>query len=92
MEDRGQRRNCDLGQRLSIPAISRTSTEISTQRIRPGDVRSRHLRFYGHILSLIARAFLYGENCENSEAGSKIFGLPDRQEDDLEHWRKKGSV
>ncbi|OBS16461.1 hypothetical protein FPOA_12113 [Fusarium poae] len=56
------------------------------------DVRARRMRCYGHILNLVARAFLYGEDFESFEAGSQVFDLLGRREDDLRHWRKKGPV
>uniref|UniRef100_A0A0D2XRV7 HAT C-terminal dimerisation domain-containing protein n=1 Tax=Fusarium oxysporum (strain Fo5176) TaxID=660025 RepID=A0A0D2XRV7_FUSOF len=56
------------------------------------DVRARRMRCYGHILNLVARAFLYGEDFESFEAESQVFDLLGRREDDLRHWRKKGPV
>jgi hypothetical protein len=56
------------------------------------DVRARRMRCYGHILNLVARAFLYGEDSEAFEAESQVFDLLGRWEDDLQHWRKKGPV
>ncbi|KNB16799.1 hypothetical protein FOXG_14855 [Fusarium oxysporum f. sp. lycopersici 4287] len=35
------------------------------------DVRARRMRCYGHILNLVARAFLYGEDFESFEAESQ---------------------
>ncbi|KAF5268120.1 hypothetical protein FOXYS1_993, partial [Fusarium oxysporum] len=56
------------------------------------DVRARRMRCYGHILNLVARAFLYGEDFEAFEAESQVFDLLGRRGDDLRHWRKKGPV
>ena len=56
------------------------------------DIRARRMRCYGHILNLVARAFLYGEDFEAFEAESQVFDLLGRYEDDLRHWRKKGPV
>ncbi|RKK66485.1 hypothetical protein BFJ68_g18588, partial [Fusarium oxysporum] len=56
------------------------------------DVRARRMRCYGHILNLVARAFLYGEDFESFEAESQVFDLLGRRVDDLRHWRKKGPV
>ncbi|RKK80768.1 hypothetical protein BFJ71_g15816 [Fusarium oxysporum] len=58
----------------------------------PADVRARRMRCYGHILNLVARAFLYGEDFEAFEAESQVFDLLGRREDDVRHWRKKGPV
>ncbi|KAF5264183.1 hypothetical protein FOXYS1_5040 [Fusarium oxysporum] len=49
----------------------------------PADVRARRMRCYGHILNLVACAFLYGENVEAFEAQSQVFDLLGRPEDDL---------
>jgi hypothetical protein len=56
------------------------------------DIRARRMRCYGHILNLVARAFLYGEDFEAFEAESQVFNFLGRHEDDLRHWRKKGPV
>jgi hypothetical protein len=56
------------------------------------DIRARRMRCYGHILNLVARAFLYSEDFEAFEAESQVFDLLGRREDDLRHWRKKGPV
>ncbi|KAK4074631.1 hypothetical protein Purlil1_12926 [Purpureocillium lilacinum] len=60
--------------------------------MRPADIRARRMRCYGHILNLVARAFLYGEDFEAFEAESQVNSLLSRQEEDLRHWRKKGPV
>jgi hypothetical protein len=39
------------------------------------DIRARRMRCYGHILNLVARAFLYGEDFEAFEAESQVFDL-----------------
>jgi hypothetical protein len=49
------------------------------------DLRARRMRCYGHILNLVARAFLYGEDFEAFEAESQVFNLLGRYEDDLRH-------
>ncbi|RKK65646.1 hypothetical protein BFJ69_g16099 [Fusarium oxysporum] len=58
----------------------------------PTDVRARRMRCYGHLLNLVARASLYGDDFEAFEAESQVFDLLGRCEDDLRHWRKKGPV
>jgi len=60
--------------------------------MRPADIRARRMRCYGHVLNLVARAFLYGEDFETFEAESQVYGLLSRQEEDLRHWRKKGPI
>jgi hypothetical protein len=56
------------------------------------DIRARRMPCYGHILSLMARAFLSGEDFEAFEAESRVFNLLSRHKKDLLHWRKKGPV
>jgi hypothetical protein len=45
------------------------------------DIRARRMRCYGHILNLVARAFLYGEDFEAFEAESQVFNLLGRHEE-----------
>ncbi|KAF5963017.1 transposase [Fusarium coicis] len=47
------------------------------------DVRARRMHCYGHILNLVAHAFLYGEDSEAFEAESQVFDLLGRWEDVL---------
>lgn len=60
--------------------------------LRPVDIRARRMRCYGHILNLVARAFLFGEDFEVFETESQVYNMLNHQEDDLRHWRKKGPV
>ncbi|KAM3561808.1 hypothetical protein ARSEF4850_003041 [Beauveria asiatica] len=41
--------------------------------MKPTDVRARRIRYYGRVLSLVARAFLYGEDFKAFEAESHVF-------------------
>ncbi|KAK5994684.1 Putative AC9 transposase-like protein [Cladobotryum mycophilum] len=56
------------------------------------DIGERRIRCYGHILNLVARAYLYGQNSESFEQESQLHILADHLDDDLEHWRKKGPI
>ncbi|CEJ95182.1 hypothetical protein VHEMI10679 [[Torrubiella] hemipterigena] len=56
------------------------------------DAIDRRMRCYGHILNLVGRAFLYGEDSETFEQESQVLDLTDRLDDDLRHWRKKGPI
>ncbi|KAK3938082.1 ribonuclease H-like domain-containing protein [Diplogelasinospora grovesii] len=66
------------------------------RRILPGfsveDASDRCIRCYGHILNLVGRAFLYGEDFESFEQESQAYETMDRIDDDLRHWRKRGPV
>jgi hypothetical protein len=50
------------------------------------------MRCFGHILNLVAQAFLYGDGAASFELQSEAYGLLERVEEDLEHWRAKGPV
>jgi hypothetical protein len=58
----------------------------------PEDVVDRRMRCYGHILNLVGRAFLYGEDSESFEQESQGLEALDRIDNDLQHWRKKGPI
>ncbi|KZL66453.1 transposase-like protein [Colletotrichum incanum] len=56
------------------------------------DVTARRMRCYGHILNLVARAFLFGADLETFEAESEFYQEVGRHEEDLRMWRKLGAV
>jgi hypothetical protein len=56
------------------------------------DVQERRMRCFGHILNLVARAFLYGDDADSFELQSLALEVLQREEDDLQHWRRKGPV
>jgi hypothetical protein len=56
------------------------------------DATDRRMRCYGHILNLVARAFLFGKDAETFELQSQANVLLNAVEADLLHWRKKGPV
>ncbi|KAH7472043.1 hypothetical protein FOMA001_g13021 [Fusarium oxysporum f. sp. matthiolae] len=60
--------------------------------IRPADIKARRMRCYGHVLNLVARAFLFGKDAESFELESDINGMRGLQEQDLRHWRSKGPI
>jgi hypothetical protein len=43
------------------------------------------MRYFGHILNLVAQAFLYGDNAASFELQSEACGLLERVEEDLKH-------
>ncbi|KAG7408190.1 putative AC transposase [Fusarium oxysporum f. sp. rapae] len=88
----GPSRNRDLGQRIFKRQLSRELLRRSRRRDESGGRSGQTYARYGHILNLVARAFLYGEDFESFEAESQVFDLLGRREDDLRHWRKKGPV
>ncbi|OAQ60812.1 transposase [Purpureocillium lilacinum] len=57
-----------------------------------GDRVERRMRCYGHILNLVGRAFLNGEDGETFEQESQRLLDADLIEDDLRHWRRRGPV
>ncbi|KAG6989973.1 Vanillin dehydrogenase [Fusarium oxysporum f. sp. conglutinans] len=60
--------------------------------IRPADIKARRMRCYGHVLNLVARAFLFGKDAESFELESDINGMRGLQEQDLRHWRSKSPI
>jgi hypothetical protein len=60
--------------------------------IRPVDIKARRMRCYGHTLSLVARAFLFGKDADSFELESDNNSMRGLIEQDLDHWRTKGSI
>jgi hypothetical protein len=58
--------------------------------MRPANIRARRMRCYGHILNLVARAFLFGKDAEPFELESDINSMRGLMEKDIDHWRTKG--
>ncbi|KAK5997555.1 Putative AC9 transposase-like protein [Cladobotryum mycophilum] len=56
------------------------------------EISERRMRCYGHILNLVARAYLYGENSESFEQESQVHTITDNLDNELNHWRKKGPI
>ncbi|RYC80249.1 hypothetical protein BFJ63_vAg16870 [Fusarium oxysporum f. sp. narcissi] len=66
-----------------------TTLDASVTR---ADTEARRMRCFGHILNLVAQAFLYGDDAASFELQSEAYGMLERVEEDLEHWRAKGPV
>lgn len=60
--------------------------------MRPGDIKARRMRCYGHVINLVARAFLFGKDADSFELESDINGMRGLAEQDLHHWRSKGPI
>lgn len=60
--------------------------------MRTADIKARRMRCYGHILNLVARAFLFGKDAESFELESEINCMRGLAEHDLGHWREKGPI
>ncbi|KJZ68043.1 hypothetical protein HIM_12565 [Hirsutella minnesotensis 3608] len=60
--------------------------------IKAADVKAHRMRCYGHILNLVARAFLFGKDAESFELESDINSMRGLAEQDLRHWRSKGPI
>ncbi|KZL82707.1 transposase-like protein [Colletotrichum incanum] len=56
------------------------------------DITARRIRCFGHILNLVSKAFLFGNDAESFERRSDAFCLLQQDEEDLQHWRKKGPI
>ncbi|KAJ0126955.1 Uncharacterized protein HZ326_29941 [Fusarium oxysporum f. sp. albedinis] len=66
-----------------------TNLDASVTR---ADTEARRMRCFGHILNLVAQAFLYGDDAASFELQSEAYGMLERVEEDLEDWRAKGPV
>ncbi|KAF4966507.1 hypothetical protein FSARC_5821 [Fusarium sarcochroum] len=60
--------------------------------ITRADTEARRMRCFGHILNLVAQAFLFGDDAASFELQSEAYDMLERVEEDLEHWRAKGPV
>ncbi|RKK75295.1 hypothetical protein BFJ68_g18116, partial [Fusarium oxysporum] len=60
--------------------------------ITRADTEARRMRCFGHILNLVAQAFLYGDDAASFELQSEAYDMLELVEEDLEHWRAKGPV
>jgi hypothetical protein len=56
------------------------------------DAEARKIRCFGHILSLVAQTFLYGDDAASFELQSQAYGMLEGVEEDLECWPAKGPV
>ncbi|TVY74944.1 putative AC transposase [Fusarium oxysporum f. sp. cubense] len=89
--------DCKLGVSICDNAASNdvclrnlyTSLDASITR---ADTEARRMRCFGHILNLVAQAFLYGDDAASFELQSEAYDMLERVEEDLEHWRAKGPV
>ncbi|KAJ6437054.1 peptidyl-prolyl cis-trans isomerase-like 4 [Purpureocillium lavendulum] len=60
--------------------------------MRSADIKARRMRCYGHVLNLVARAFLFGKDADSFELESDINYMSGLAEQDLRHWRSKGPI
>ncbi|KAH7463402.1 hypothetical protein FOMA001_g18073 [Fusarium oxysporum f. sp. matthiolae] len=89
--------NCKLGVSICDNAASNdvclrnlyTTLDASITR---ADTEARRMRCFGHILNLVAQAFLYGDDAASFGLQSEAYDMLERVEEDLEHWRAKGPV
>jgi hypothetical protein len=74
-----------------------TSNDICVREIlaklRPNlDYKNRRLRCFGHIINLAVKAFLFGKDPEAFEIEADIYSKLEREEKELEVWRKLGPI
>jgi hypothetical protein len=50
------------------------------------------MRCFGHILNLVAQAFLYGDDGDSFEREGDIYNIRGDQEGEQDHWRAKGPI
>jgi hypothetical protein len=56
------------------------------------DIKHRRMRCFGHILNLVAKAFLFGDDSTTFEITSDVLEQQQQEQPALEHWRKMGPV
>jgi hypothetical protein len=56
------------------------------------DIDERRLRCWGHILNLVAKAFLFGTDADAFELEDEANATAERAQEQLKAWRKKGPV
>lgn len=86
-----------IGTLVSDNALSNdTCTGVFFRQINPAftktDISERRMRCYGHVLNLIGRAFLYGEDHDTFEEESQRQDASNNLLDDLRLWRQRGPV
>ncbi|PNP51735.1 hypothetical protein FNYG_15879 [Fusarium nygamai] len=89
--------DCKLGVSICDNAASNdvclrnlyTTLDASVTR---ADTEARRMRCSGHILNLVAQAFIYGDDAASFELQSEAYDMLERVEEDLEHWRAKSPV
>lgn len=73
-----------------------TCLEHLIREIFPGatedDVDERRLRCWGHVLNLVAKAFLFGTDADAFELEDEANTTLEREQERLKAWRKKGPV
>jgi hypothetical protein len=61
-------------------------------RFTAADAKHRRLRCFGHILNLVAKAFLFGDDASVFELESDHLELLGECDRALQHWRRKGPI
>jgi hypothetical protein len=73
-----------------------TCLEHLIREILPGatddDIDERRLRCWGHVLNLVAKAFLFGTDADAFELEDEANTALEREQERLKAWRKKGPV
>jgi hypothetical protein len=94
-------RDWDITERLGVLISDNASNNDSCGKALYGhikplftseDVCHRRICCYGHILNLVGRAFLYGNDSESIEQESQAFEVTGDLNKELALWRKKGPI
>lgn len=94
-------RDWDISTRLGVlVSDNASSNDLSGQaffthinpRLTEKDIIHRRIRCYSHILNLVGRAFLYGEDSESFEQESQVYEAHGDITNELRLWRKQGPV
>lgn len=90
-----------IGSRLGVAVCDNVSSNDTCLRslfprfipqMDDDDVKARRIRCFGHILNLVAKAFLFGEESDAFEIQSDFYDTLGQYEEGLEHWRRKGPI
>ena len=94
-------KNWGIGSKLGVAICDNASSNDACLRslfprfqsqMDNGDVKARRIRCFGHILNLIAKAFLFGEDSDAFEIESDFYDALSQYKKGLEHWRRKGPI
>ena len=90
-----------IGSRLGVAVCDNVSSNDTClrslfprfiPRMDNDDIKARRIRCFGHILNLVAKAFLFGEDSDAFEIQSDFYDSLNQYEEGLEHWRRKGPI
>lgn len=94
-------RDWEIDSRLGVAVCHNTpSNDTCLQSLFPRfmpqiddkGVKARRIRCFGHVLNLVAKAFLFGEESDGFEIQFDVYDALGRYQKGLEHRRRKGPI